>query len=437
MTAQKRQILATAILVSTILTACGDSDDPVANAVASELNTIPTVGTTVRSELDRTNPEIPLVDADKLASDNLRFAFNLYQQVTADSDDNIFFSPHSISVALAMTYAGARSTTAEQMATAMQFGLPAEQLHPAFNVLDQKLNSNTSEDFELSIVNQIWGRQGEQWQPEFLDALAQHYGAGLQELDFRAQSEQSRIAINDWVAEVTQERIKDLLPPASIDADTAMVLTNAIYFNALWQSEFDPADTFDRDFTRADGSTVSVPLMHAMENYNYFKGGNYEAILLPYKEAGMSMIALVPPAGDFAAFEQSLDAAVFNEAISGLSNTLVDLALPRLEFEAPLGLKSHLEALGMPLAFSEIEADFSGIRAEGELFISDVLHKAFVKVDEKGTEAAAATAVTIGVTSAAPAAEIILHLDRPYVFAIYDNTGKTVLFLGRVLDPSV
>lgn len=434
MTLRSWCLLTVAILVPVILTACSDDDDPVVNAVTSEMNTIPTVGTAARSELDRINPEIPQADADMLASDNLRFAFNLYQQVVATSDDNVFFSPHSISVALAMTYAGARSSTAEQMATAMQFGLPAEQLHPAFNALDQSLASNVSEDFQLNIVNQIWGQQGEQWQSDFLDTLAQHYGAGLQELDFQTQAEQSRIAINDWVAEVTQDRIEDLLPTGSIDAGTAMVLTNAIYFNALWQSEFDPADTYDTDFERADGSAVSVPLMHAVADYDYFNGGNYEAIRLPYKQAGMSMIAIVPPAGQFDAFEQTLDAGVFNEAIAGLSSTSVNLALPKLEFEAPLGLKSHLEALGMPLAFSG--GDFSGIRAGGGLTIDDVLHKAFVKVDEKGTEAAAATAVVVAETSA-PQADVTLHLDRPFAFAIYDSTSNTLLFLGRVVDPSV
>ena len=434
MTTRTQQFLSTALLLPIMLTACSDDDDPVVNAVTSEMNTVPTVGTAARSELDRINPEIPQADAEALASDNLRFAFNLYQQVIAANDDNIFFSPHSISVALAMTYAGARSSTAEQMATAMQFGLPAEQLHPAFNSLDQSLDSNVSEDFELNIVNQIWGQQGEQWQPDFLDTLAQHYGAGLQELDFQTQAEQSRIAINDWVADVTQDRIEDLLPTGSIDAGTAMVLTNAIYFNALWQSEFDPADTFDTDFERADGSVVSVPLMHAVADYDYFNGGNYEAIRLPYKQAGMSMIAIVPPAGQFDAFEQAFDASVFNEAIAGLSSTSVNLALPKLEFESPLGLKSHLEALGMPLAFSG--GDFSGIRAGGGLVIDDVLHKAFVKVDEKGTEAAAATAVIVAETGA-PETDVTLHLDRPYLFAIHDGTSNTLLFLGRVVDPSV
>lgn len=229
-----QRILIPALLVLPLLAGCGSSDDPATSAVASEVNSVPTIGTEARSNLDRLNPDIPPADASMLAIDNTKFAFNLYQQAISDSSENVFFSPHSISIALAMTYAGARTETAEQMATAMQFGLPAEQLHPAFNVLDQNLKSNVSEDFELKIVNQIWGSEGEQWQPEFLDTLAQHYGAGLQEMNFSGEPEQSRTAINNWVGDVTQDRIKDLLPQGSIKANTAMVLTNAIYFNALW-----------------------------------------------------------------------------------------------------------------------------------------------------------------------------------------------------------
>jgi serpin B len=287
----------------------------------------------------------------------------------------------------------------------------------------------------LNIVNQIWGREGEQWQTDYLDILAQQYGAGLQAMDFQGQPEESRTAINDWVAEMTEDRILDLLPAESIDSDTALVLTNAIYFNALWQSEFDANSTHDTDFNLGDGSTVTIPMMHSAQHYEYFDGGNYEAIRLPYKQDGMSMIALVPSAGDFDAFEQSLDATVFGDALAGLASREVILGMPKFEFETPLSLKSHLTELGMPQAFMNA-ADFSGITAEGNLLISDVLHKAFIKVDEQSTEAAAATAVVVGVTSAPPPEdEVILNLDRPFVFAIYDNTTNAVLFLGRVVDP--
>ncbi|MEE9319735.1 MAG: serpin family protein [Granulosicoccus sp.] len=428
-----QRTLTAAMLAASLLTACSSDDDPVTNALTSETDSIPSIGTEARSNLDRINPEVPPADADTLANDNLRFAFNLYQQAKLAGSDNIFFSPHSISIAMAMTYAGARTSTAEQIATAMQFSLSAEQLPPAFNALDQNLKSNVSDDFQLNIVNQMWGREGEQWQTEYLDTLAQQYGAGLQEMDFTDQPEQSRVQINDWVADVTQDRILDLLPAGSISAATALVLTNAIYFKALWRSEFDAGLTHDMDFNLADGSTVSVPMMHATESYDYFDGGNYEAIRLPYKQAGLSMIALVPPTGQFDAFEQSLDATVFSDAVAGLQSKMVSLGVPKIEYEAPLPLKSHLIELGMPLAFAD--ADFSGIRADGGLFIDDVLHKAFIKVDEKGTEAAAATAVVFAET-AAPQADVTLNLDRPYVFAIHDESTNAVLFLGRVVNPS-
>jgi serpin B len=413
---------------------CSSDDNPETNAVNSAVGGVP--GTEVRSDLDRINPNISPADADMLSSDNLRFAFNLYQQVTSASDDNIVFSPHSISVAMAMLYAGARTSTAEEIATAMQFSLPAEQLHPAFNALDQNLKSNVSENFQLNIVNQMWGREGEQWQTEYLDILAQQYGAGLQEMDFPGQPEESRTAINNWVSEVTEGRVLDLLPAKSIDSNTALVLTNAIYFNALWKSEFDANATHDKDFNLGDGSTVTIPMMHSLKSYGYFDGGNYEAIRLPYKQDGISMIALVPPVGEFGTFEQSLDATVFSDALAGLESRKVKFGMPKLEFEAPFSLKSHLIELGMPLAFAD--ADFSGISAEGGLFIGDVLHKAFIKVDEKGTEAAAATAVEAP-TGSAPGPQpekVVLYLDRPFVFAIYDDTTNAVLFLGRVVDPS-
>ena len=396
----------------------------------------PAPGQLVKSEKARiTSPELPAGDLAELVAANTAFAFDLYQQV-GDQDGNLFYSPYSVSIALAMTYAGARGETEQQMADALRFTLPQDRLHPAFNVLDQALASRgaSSDEFELHIVNRIWGQVDYPFLESFLDVLAENYGAGLNLLDFVNATEQSRVAINDWVADQTRDRIKDLIAPGAITALTRLVLTNAVYFKAAWEEPFNEALTEDGSFHRLDGSQVTVPMMRQNASFGYAAGDGYQAIELPYEGGELSMVIFLPDAARFAEFEAALDAAHVDAIAQALAPRDLALTMPRFSFTRDLSLVEVLSAMGMPIAFTGA-ADFSGMNGSQDLFIQGVLHKAFVAVDEEGTEAAAATAVIVGLT-AAPPSELNVTIDRPFIFIIRDIETKTILFVGRVLHPS-
>jgi serpin B len=402
----------------------------------------PVTGVVIQSEKQReTSPNVNEADLATLVDGNSVFAFDLYQALREEEDDNLFFSPYSISLALAMTYAGARFGTAQQMADTLQFTLPQELLHPAFNSLDIELSQRgegakgkDGEGFRLNIVNAIWGQQGYEFLSQFLDVLAENYGAGLRPLNFADAPEESRITINNWVSEQTEGRIEDLIPQGLIDALTRLVLTNAVYFNAAWQYPFDEDMTENGPFYPLGGSEVSVPMMRQTESFSYAEGDAYQAVELPYDGQELSMVILLPRAGQFEAFEDSLDAPRVNTILNDLEPTRVALTMPRFEFESGFSLKEALAAIGMPVAFSG-NADFSGMTGNRDLFIADVLHKAFVSVDEAGTEAAAATAVVTDLT-AMPEEPVEVTIDRPFVFLIHDIETDAILFVGRVVTPS-
>lgn len=389
--------------------------------------------------------EIPNVDPEeleRLAAGNTAFAFALYQILSeaAPGEENLFFSPYSISLALAMTYAGARGETETEMAEALHFSLHQERLHPAFNGLDAELAQRgkgaTGQDgggFRLQIANALWGQEGYPFLPEFLALLARNYGAGMRLLDFAADAEAARITINDWVAEQTEDRIQNLIPPGVVDAATRLVLTNAIYFNAAWAHPFEDNLTEDGVFTLPDGEKVTVPMMRQLESLRYVQGKGFQAVELPYDGHEMSMLILLPDEGTFEFFQASLDERRLDAALEGMVPQQVALAMPKFEFESEFSLKEALAALGMPAAFGG-EADFSGMTGSPDLYISAVIHKAFVAVDEAGTEAAAATAVVM-LESAMPGEPVELRLERPFLFLIRDEATGTVLFLGRVVDP--
>jgi len=386
-----------------------------------------------------TSPEVSQGTLDELATGNNEFAFDLYRVLAAEKG-NLFYSPYSISEALAMTYAGARGSTEEQMAATLHFLLPQDDLHQAFNKLDLEFEKRgegaagkDDEGFRLNVVNAIWGQKDYKFLPGFLDVLAENYGAGLRLLNFIEQPEESRIIINDWVSEQTEERIKDLIPQGSIDALTRLVLTNAIYFNAAWQHTFDENATGDGDFYLLDGSKVTVEMMRQTEGFNYMEGDDYRAIELPYDGGELSMLILFPDEDAFMSFESSLDSDLVSDTISELRNTEIALSMPKYEFESSFGLVKTLAEMGMPVAFGS-EADFSGMTGNRELYIGDVIHKAFVSVDESGTEAAAATAVIMEMT-AMPLPPLELTLDRPFIFMIRDRATDSTLFIGRVSDP--
>ncbi len=397
----------------------------------------------LRSDLEReTSPVTETGDLDAVVDGNTVFALDLYAAL-ADDYDNLFYSPYSISLALAMTYAGARGETEQEMAQTLHFDLPQAQLHPAFNALDQELArrgepielpDGEQEGFQLNIANSIWGQVDYAFLDEFLDLLALNYGAGMRIVDFIRETEQARQQINAWVSDETEGRIEDLIPEGVLTADARLVLANAIYFNAAWMEPFDDGATVDGIFHLLDGGQVTVPMMYQSERMGYADGEGYQVVERAYVGGQMAMDIILPDAGEFAAIEAAMDAEWLESVLASLQGQQVALSMPRFEFESEVGLTQVLQAMGMPTAFSD-GADFSGMDGTRDLFISDVLHKAFVSVDEAGTEAAAATAVIMSLT-AMPDEPISVSIDRPFIFLIRDLQTGAVLFVGRVMIPS-
>lgn len=397
---------------------------------------------TVSSDKQREmSPAVTPTDLVELVAGNSAFAFDLYQALK-EKDGNLFYSPYSISLALAMTYAGARGETERQMANTLRFLLAQEHLHPTFNGLGLEMarrgegaRGKDGEGFRLNIVNAIWGQEGYEFLAEFLDILAENYGAGLRLLDFVGAPEISRLTINKWVSEQTEDRIQDLIPQGTIDVMTRLVLTNAIYFNAAWSKPFDDVMTGDGPFYLPAGDAVTVPMMRQTESFGYGEGEAYQALEMPYDGRELSMLVLLPRAGAFEAFEKSLDAGQVETILHDLARRRVALTMPRFKFESGFMLKETLAALGMAHAFSD-DADFSGMDGGRTVQISDVIHKAFVAVDEAGTEAAAATAVVMRAKSMPIMEEPLeVTVDRPFMFLIRDIATGSILFMGRVVDP--
>ncbi len=388
-----------------------------------------------------TAPDTTTAELAELVSGSSAFALDLYRRLK-EQPGNLFYSPYSISLALAMTYAGARGETETEMAETLHFLLSQARLHPAFNALDlalaqrgQGARGQDGHGFRLNIVNALWGQEGCPFLADFLDTLAENYAAGLRLLDFQGAPERSRLAINKWVSDQTEERIQDLIPGGAIDPMTRLVLTNAIYFNAAWRNPFQENMTEDGPFHLLDGKTGTVPMMRQTAHFTYAEGSAYQALELPYDGRELSMLILLPAAGAFAAFEESLTAGRVGTILEEMARRRVTLSMPKFEFESSFQLTPVLAALGMPHAFTE-SADFSGMDGTHSLQISDVIHKAFVAVDEAGTEAAAATAVIMRVKAMLIEEEPIpFTIDRPFIFLIRDRATGAILFLGRVTDP--
>ena len=403
----------------------------------------PPVDAAVSSIQRIVDPQVTAADSATLASDSAAFAFDVYKQLIT-TNTNLVFSPASISIALAMTYAGAAGTTASEMASTLHFTLPPARLHPAFNALDRALVSRGQGwlgadglPMQVNIVNALWAEQTYTFRSDFLDTLAANYGAGVNLLDFVNAPDASRLTINAWVASRTNNKIQDLLPSDSIDSGTTLVLTDAVYFNAAWYI-FDQSKTGDDAFTRLDGSTVTVKFMEALSsNLPAVQGTNFVAASLPYANPDLSLVVVLPDPGQFAQVESSLDATALTTLVASLTTQPVGLFLPRFKIETGTSLKETLTALGMTSAFTSA-ADFSGMDGTQGLSISDVIHKAFINVGEKGTEAAASTAVIMGGTSGSyvSPSQLIVNADRPFLYFLRDQPTGAILFMGRVLDPS-
>lgn len=404
------------------------------------MSAVPVLGISAQAESENTM---------QLAADNTTFAIDLFHQLQAVGEQNLVFSPYSVSQALAMTYAGARGETEAQMADALAFGLPQPALHEAFSALNAALtergNGAAKPDRGLAartlrIANTLWGEQTYPFSSEYQNQLAQYYGAGLQLTDFVNAPEAARQQINDWVAEQTEDRIENIVPPNAISPETRLVLANAVYFYGGWRYPFVEGATQDRDFHLLDGTTISVPTMGLHEDLTYLQGDGYQAIEFPYAASRLTFTVIMPDEGTFADFSERFDAEMLGSIVNDLAWTDVVVFFPQFEFDFGVGLAETLEAMGMTDAFSPTDADFSGMIGSSSalpLYISDVLHKAFISVDENGTEAAAATVVMMAEGAAMqPQEPVEVHVDHPFLFLIRDTETGTVLFMGQVINPA-
>ncbi|MBN2716611.1 MAG: serpin family protein [Deltaproteobacteria bacterium] len=428
-------LAAVAILLISLLSGCAADEQPTADTG----HFFEVVSGDMSRDL---NPDTPEADLDACVMGNTQFAVDLYGQLAlaaAASNDNLFYSPYSISVAISMVYGGARNETQNQIQSTLHFDLATPALFQAFNSLDLALSSRGQNasgmdgtPFQLHIVNDTWGQKDFGFLPEYLNLLSGYYGADLKVLDFVADPETARANINEYIYEQTSDRISDLLPAGSISPLTRLVLTNAIHFNAAWANPFETDLTTDQPFTAIDGTENNVAMMQQTEWMPYLAGDGFDAVALSYDGGEMSMVFIVPDEGTFADFENELSATLIQSIFDNLEGESVKLSLPSFEYDAGVSLKEHLIALGMVSPFDET-ADFSGIDGATDLLIGGVYHKAFVKVNENGTEAAAATAVVVDFKSGIADATAEVTLNRPFIFLIRDNATDTVLFAGRIV----
>lgn len=403
----------------------------------------------LRSATQRNGPGPDrLAGVATLAAADADLAFRLFHELTKDDDENLFFSPYSISTALSMALASARGNTADEIASVLGAGEDEEAWHQARNRLELALSSlqdrylpgegEAAEPLTLEPTNAIFGQAGYAFRDEFLDLLAADYGAGMQAVDFAGDPESARLGINAWVAEQTRDRIEELLKEGSITPLTRAVLVNAIYFKANWYKDFAPGNTSAEPFHLLDGPARDVQMMHASPVTWHATGPGWAAVELPYW-GDASMIVVVPDAGRFTDIQRGVDAAFVAQLKTALTWREVHLSLPRWESESKLSLVPVLKALGINDAFVPGLADLSGmvdISQTGEpLYVKDIVHQANITVDEEGTEAAAATAVLDFAVCKCPPPEVTLTVDRPFIYLIRDEVTSEILFLGRVLEP--
>ncbi len=382
-----------------------------------------------------TTPGVSDSAVASLVKGHTAFAMDLYHKLDTGAA-NLFFSPYSLSTALAMTWGGARGQTEQDMAAVLHFPAPQATLHAECDALDLALTAHAEAcGFELHIVNQLWGEKTWTFLPDYLKLLSVNYGAGMLLLDFLHSPGPSAQVINSWVATQTQQRIQNLIPPGAISDLTKLVLTNAIYFKAQWADTFEHQESGDRIFYRGAADSISTTFMHRNGSYGYCSGSEFSAVKLPYKGNETSMLIILPAQGMMAQTAATLSTDCLDSVRSSLQSTYLALYLPKFSFTTgPIGMSAPLMSLGMASAFDD-SADFSGIDGMRDLRITEVYHKAFVAVDEEGTEAAAATAVIMGNMASAPP-QTTFSADRPFIFLICDDPTGAVLFMGELADPS-
>lgn len=385
----------------------------------------------------------PMEDGElvtELARGNSLFALNLFRAVSAEAgNDNVFLSPYSISMALGMAYTGAAGGTADDMASVLGFPGPPADVARGFLMLTGAMNeqrpmeTETGDPLVLSVSNGLWVQRDFPLLPEYTGLVTENFQAAVENLDFSGDAEGSRELINGHVAQATMDRILNLIPPGLLSGETRLVITNAVYFKGSWRHPFDPRSTAEQRFLLENGTAVTVPMMTQTEHFDYGESDEWRAVSMAYAGGGARML-LIMPEGTMQDFMEGFDTEVLETVRTGLTRRNVHLTMPLFEFTRGMPLGDVLVAMGMGSAFGE-RADFSGITGRRDLYISQVVHKAFVKVDEEGTEAAAATAVVMNLVSM-PEPPVELLLNRPFIFLIEDTSTGSILFMGRVMDPA-
>jgi serpin B len=386
--------------------------------------------------------KVSAANVSALVNANSQFAFDLLKQINATAGaDNIFLSPYSVSSALAMAYAGSRNATQKQMAAVLHFNMPDAGLLDGSSALLAQTRAAAGKNLKLDIANALWGEKSYPFAASYIGAVNQHYGGGFNAVDFLHNANASRLKINQSVAATTESMVPNLLGPGDVNDATRLVLTSAIYFKGSWQSPFETGRTRDSPFTLATGSKVTVPLMEQVAYFRFVQQDGLTAVELPYKGGELSMIAILPailPDAGAAALASSLTEPRIQALRKSMSVAKVDVYLPRFKFQTRYNLEQTLSKMGMTDAFDASRADFSGMDGKRDLAIGKVIHQAVIEVNEVGSEAAAATAVTIYATTMAPGPPEKIELflaDRPFLFLIVHNPTGSILFLGRVSNP--
>lgn len=386
---------------------------------------------TTKADDSKSTPE----GVNKIINSNNQFAFDLYlklKDVPEYNESNIFFSPYSISVALGMTYEGAKGETAEEIQSVFYFPEDENIRKPSFAKIYNQINK-VDKKYELHTANALWAQKDYKFLEEYINTIEKYYVGKVTNVDFINATEDARVTINKWVEEQTNNKIKNLIPAGVLNTLTRLVLTNAIYFKGLWIKQFDKEETREEDFKVSPEKTVKVDMMSiAGEEFNYYETEELQILEMLYEGEELSMLILLPKEDNLKSVEESLSVEKLSELRNMLVEQQVDIYIPKFKFETKYFMVKTLEEMGMPTAFS-MDADFSGMDGTTDLFIANVIHQAFVDVNEEGTEAAAATGVIMELKAAMPT---VFRADHPFIFAIQERGTGNILFLGRVVDPT-
>jgi serpin B len=376
-----------------------------------------------------------------VVTSNNQFAVDLYRKLSADeTGKNIFVSPFSISTALAMTYEGSAGNTRAQMAAVFHFNQSDAERQTGFADLMAATRPGPGKHYKLEVANALWGQKGYHFEASFLNATKKYYGGALENVDFAGNTEGARVEINTWVEDHTAQMIRDLIPKGAIQSDTPLVLTNAIYFKGDWVTPFKEAATQNEPFHVTNNQAVPVPMMHQTAHFSYVQEDGVEAIELPYADGDLSMIAILPDpeqGGDIDKLSATLTVDEIDKLRRDMDLQNVEVFFPRFNLEAGYSLGSTLAAMGMPDAFSEERADFSGMTGSPNLYIGKVIHKARIEVNEEGSVAAAATAVIMLPKSMPMSRPEVFRADRPFLFMIVHDTTGSILFMGKLSNPAI